>query len=656
MRYVAPSSRPSPGLICIVASLIFLLACLFIIKKIGLGHYIANDYFSMQNAILWDCTFESNNPFSFLPRCVTLFSSYIYKTPILYLCAIALLLSLKFYFLFKTFEILARRTAEPVLAIYIASFAIMLVLIGGAGRFSLGSGNILSLADIYTRTWAQVFLLAALYTFVKNRLLLTSFLLGPALLLQALNTTNFAVVLAVAYVLSTSSRDLLRLPLLGAPFLIFFAYQYYITYGIPSFPLYEPNVGAAEQSISITQWYKYIYSQDPDDLSILFQFRQGWVSLGYIFIGFAGLLAGRMVEKSGSLRATLARPGMAIMVAGYLYIALCAAVEYFQSPAFILQYLIILQPRRVIYLPHLVATLYFAYFTIEFVCMRQCATLRRWIVLVTAYVAFGSLLALSTWDNSGITAILAVLYTVFLISIFTVFFLGSRFSPEVISRIPHSSVIFPLILLVISAQALPHLSAKTLSDFKAMFFTTQSRDYPGYLLLTAQLSNQAESMRDFFDMVPAISSLPSESGTIVTVGIGQKTQVDFSSLSRKGVRGIDPFTAARGGAHYDKSRLEDIAPVLTQTSGLSLDKFVKLGRKEQILISEEFARENIVNSPELVRSMSSTRDRPKYFLFADSCPKASSKDQIVYANDHYCLYQSSFWSMNEGTKSSSYNE
>jgi len=157
--------------------LVLLLACLFILKKIGLGHYIANDYFSMQNAMSWECTFESNSAFSFLPRCVTLLSSYIYKTPILYLCAIVLILSLKFFFLFKALEVLAGKTAEPMLAIYIASFAIMLVLIGGAGRFSLGSGNIISLADIYTRTWAQVFLFAALYAFVKNRLVLASFLL-----------------------------------------------------------------------------------------------------------------------------------------------------------------------------------------------------------------------------------------------------------------------------------------------------------------------------------------------------------------------------------------------------------------------------------------------------------------------------------------------
>ncbi len=649
MNHVSPPLRPSLHFYYFVLSLIFLLACFFIIKKISLAHYIANDFFSMQGSLLWECNFKSNSAFSFLPRCVTLFSSYIYKTPILYLSAIVLLLSLKFYFLFKALETLARKTAEPVLAIYIASFAIMLVLIGGAGRFSLGSGNILSLADIYTRTWAQVFLLAALYTFVKNRLLLTSFLLGPALLLQAVNATNFTVVLAVAYVLSAPPKSLLRLPMIGAPFLIFFAYQYYITYGIPSFSLYAPNAEGVENSVSITQWYKYIYSQDADDLSIIFQFRQGWVSLGYIFIGIVGLVFGNIVEKAGSLRATMARPGMAIMIAGYLYIALCAAVEFFQSPVFILKHLIILQPRRIMYLPHLIATLYFAYFTIEFMCIRESATRRRWIALVLVYMAFGSLLVLSTWDNSGVSKIPAAVYTIFLIGLFTVVFLVSRFRPEDISRIPRSLVIFPLILLVTSAQALPHLSAKTFSDFKAMFFTTQSRDYSGYLLLTAQLSNQAEWMRDFFDMVPAIAALPPESGTIITVGIGQKTQVDFSIFSRKGIRGIDPFTAARGGTHYDKSRLVGIAPILTETSGLSLDEFVKLDRGEQILIFEDFAKKNVVDSPELVRSMASTGIRPKYFLFSESCPNASPKDRIVYANDHYCLYRSSFWPMQEGT-------
>ena len=30
-------------------------------------------------------------------------------------------------------------------------------------------------------------------------------------------------------------------------------------------------------------------------------------------------------------------------------------------------------------------------------------------------------------------------------------------------------------------------------------------------------------------------------------------------------------------------------------------------------------------------------------------PDASPKDLIIYANDHYCLYRSSFWPMHEDT-------
>ena len=96
-------------------------------------------------------------------------------------------------------------------------------------------------------------------------------------------------------------------------------------------------------------------------------------------------------------------------------------------------------------------------------------------------------------------------------------------------------------------------------------------------------------------------------------------------------------------AHKADARLEK------RKSDKNFDEFVKLDRGEQIFIFEEFAKKNIVNSPELVRSMASTGNRPKYFLFADSCPDASPKDRIVYSNDHYCLYRSSFWPMREGT-------
>jgi len=640
MKSVTTSSRLTPDLYGLVVSLILLLVCHFIVKKIGLGHYIANDFFSMQNAFSWECTFESNDNFSFLPRCVTLLSSYIYQIPILYLSAIALILFLKFYFLFKVFEVLAGKATEPALAICIAAFALLLLSVGGAGRFILGSGNILVLADIYTRTWAQVFLLATLYAFVINRLVLASFLLGLALLLQAVNATNFAIVLGIAYLFSATPKNLLRLPLLGSPFLIFFAYQYYMVYGIPSFSLDQLYVRDIDEAISTADWYRYIYAQDPDDLSILYQFRQGWVSLGYIFLGFVGFFLGNLVEKAGSVRATLMRPGMAIMIAGYLYIALCAAVEYFQMPIFILKHLIVIQPRRIMYLPQLVATLYFAYYTVEFFSKREHTNGRRWITLVVLYAIFGILLALSAWDN-GTPPNIALLYAAFLISIITAWFLVSRHKLEALSRVSIPWALALLSLLIVSGQTLPHLSAKTLADFKLLFLTTQPRDYAGYLSITARLSNQSGQIQNFFDMAAAISSLPVESGPIVTVGIGQKTQKDFSIFSQKSVAGVDPFTAARGGAHYVKSRLVGIAPILTQTSNLPLDEFIKLGREKQIRLFEEFARENIVSSPALVRSMAKG-EPAKYLVFADSCPDASPKDHIIYENDHYCLYRSSF--------------
>ena len=178
------------------------------------------------------------------------------------------------------------------------------------------------------------------------------------------------------------------------------------------------------------------------------------------------------------------------------------------------------------------------------------------------------------------------------------------------------------------------------ADFKLLFLTMQPRDYAGYLSLTARLSNQSGQIQNFFDMAAAISSLPEESGPIVTVGIGQKTQKDFSIFSQKSVAGVDPFTAARGGAHYVKSRLVGIAPILTQTSNLPLAEFIKLGRDKQIRLFEEFARENIVSSP--ARSKYGKRRTSEILVFADSCPDASPKDHIIYENDHYCLYRSSF--------------
>ena len=182
----------------LVTLLLLLLATHFIIRKVYLNQFLADDLFDFQRALLTSCSFDLASPQSAFNRCFLQAYSWLYEIPIIYFLSVLSLVFCKFLTLIKIFENLDRSQEARILIIFSAAFALLLVTIGGGSRFLIGSAMILTKADLTYRTWAQLLILVGLLTFVQRRYFVATIAFCPAILLQPLNSLNAIAIIALA--------------------------------------------------------------------------------------------------------------------------------------------------------------------------------------------------------------------------------------------------------------------------------------------------------------------------------------------------------------------------------------------------------------------------------------------------------------------------
>ena len=639
--------------------LIFSLSAHFIIRKISLRDYIADDYFSMQNALVWNCDLSSGW-FSPLPRCFTLLTAHLYEIPIIYFAAILLLLCAKLFVLTKCYEKLTPgKTASIIPLLVVASGAVILVTIGGGGRFFLGNTMALTSADIFTRTWAQLLLLVALLTFVQKRYFFTSVIFIPAVLMHAVNALNFGAVLFIAFLFSANRENLRRIPLYLLPIGIVVCYQYYLfVSGSPT------SSGPSDGSLSFStkDWYSYVYSQDADDVSILYYLKLNWLTVGYFWFGLFGLYLAFKVERPSSFRESLRRPGIAIPIAAYTYFLICGLVEYFQGPDLVFEKLITLQPRRVMFLPILILSYYISCYLIEFLTDPKKTTFRRLTTLFIFFVSFFSILAMSSGGETQYYIQLSypMLWTltagaVFLLIISFVF-LSNRRREGVTFPTLISWLMLPAMIGLVFVKTAPYISPKTFADVNLLFYDLKPRNYVGYLLTESKLRGTTHQTQDFLELARyLIESVPKES-KILTIGIDQKlhydlivlTQTDLMDIGGKGwsdgqggVRAIttsDVFTGFRGRTHYSKNSFQQLWPHVRQLTKLSLDGFIALGREQQMELMSNIALSSVASETDHLKNpMGELVDFAIYNNNRANCRQLLHPSFVVYQNDTYCL-------------------
>lgn len=617
---------------------ILLICCIiayFLLKKFSMGHYIANDSFSMQKAIEWECDFELNT-FTFLPKCITEITAFIYERPLFYFAALVLFLFLKLLLILNIFTTLSSDTAAKKLGLVIAAGSLFFLTIGGGSHFLLGSSGVLTQINLYTRNWGQILILTGILAFINRRFFTASIFLSVSILLQALNSLNVIAILALSFLLIVDRKTLVRAPLYFIPIVLSLSFQYWAAFGLPElFSNAQPMSGAlTSPTVTIQAWYAYVYSQDPDDLSILFSLRWGTVGIGYIvFILFGLYFASRTIPTTES-RVWFRSPGLAIGLCGALYILFFALVEYFQTPSWALEFVIRLQPRRVMYIP----IMFCAYFIVRYISGFFLGAKRRekkdLFVILAFFFLMTTSLSSSRWDNSTVPSSLIIIagFALAGLSVFSYFLQYS--SANIKLRKICLAAVVPTLIILTLARAAPHTSGDVLSDLETVFFTTEHRTYPDYIQLVGELEGESSQTSDLLNLAIELKELVPTSTNILSIGISQKTRHDLRLLSGTRILAADAFSGHRASTTYHQSALHDIMPQIESNTGLSLQEFIKLGRKSQIELLNNSA---LLSLRRGTLSVALIGVPISFVILTQPCEEFHLIYDTPYSNGTYCL-------------------
>jgi hypothetical protein len=635
--FSSDNQEPHWGVLVFIT--ITLLALHFLIRKISLEHFLAHDHFDMRASLTQSCDFESPIH-SILNRCFVHFSAMLYAVPSIYMLSIITTLILKFFLLYKIFFYLAKNSTDILIVFCSALFALVFLTIGGGGRFLIGGDPIFLHASINYRTWSILFSLLGLLLFTQKRYALATLIFCPATLLHPLNSLNIIGILGFAYLFIEGKHGLKKIPLYVSPIIVIAAYQYISYFG------WTINLGGSTQTtstpINARNWFDYIFSQDPDDLSIWYHLAPSNRGNGFLGIGYAatllfGVFFASQVEKYNSLKTFLKKPGVALIFASLVYLGICLSIELSRSPIFLLEQLIILQPRRALYFPILFCIYYVSRATMKFVFSSERSTKTLYRSLQLFFGLFFSLIFLSTEQGISVSRYASI--GMMLVAISGLFLIErARHVEQTNSFSAHLRRFFvPILIALITLKTIPFISNESLNNLSILFFDSKKRTYTEYITIAGELSGEKKSVNSFFELVSFFRSKTGPALQVMTVGLPGSLQRDLHALTKHGFQANDLFHGARGGAHYSKKSFLQAEKYVSQVTNLSISAFSSLTRDEQFALLTEHGRRQFSKSTmPLLRINRSYAD---YLIFATPCNFLQKAHLLALRNSNYCVYK-----------------
>jgi hypothetical protein len=543
-----------------------LLSLYFLIKRFHLGEsFPFADHLSLNTAQKQDCNLDIFEGAWTPPvRCLNSFLEEVFALPIAYL-AVTLLLKFALlyavYLLYQSIRSRPRNNLDPPLHDQINTvclFGVLFVTILGGGRLFIGGADLLLNSTIASRQWAQLLVLLGIALFFGRKFLSAGIIVGLALFIHPANVFHIILVLFFAILVGNpSSSWAMTLTRFSTPAFGAVAVQYLATYGFPDLP---NAINALSGTIttpasdvfdtqSVQDWYDFIFSQDPDDLSLVWVVTHQQVYLYAPFIT-AGLYFAWRVERPSHIQDFFTNPAITVCVVTIGYLIVCLMVEIFRAPTFILKYLIVLQPRRILYLPPLLLSFFIIRHTIQFFQTSSHRNLRSFLELATFYSCFYGVLAYGSY-GAHVHGSLALIAAVGMLLALTVFFAGSPFVPAHWLVLLSRSRFFVLVaVLLVVLKTIPFLNHNSISQFNSTFLTTERRTLSDHLAVAASINNN-DKYKSYLEMTHWINENLALDDRFLTAGLDEMMVVDLPLL----LKGRDFLSLnlyfARGGTHYD---------------------------------------------------------------------------------------------------------
>ena len=327
------------------------------------------DHLAMNTLIGQECTLDFSRTWTPAIACLNVLLGEIFAVPIFYFL-VTLLIKIAIFgsllLVYRSLYLSSHDTGQfhnEKLALVLGIYCVLLITIGGGGRLLIGGGDLILNSTIAARQWAQFLVFVGLIFFIRRQSLLTGLVLSLCVFLHPANTFHVFVILCGAMVfVAPSGLKLISLIRLAVPAALAIIVQYIAAHGMPSVftelgstSEFQRGVIAQTDTASLNEsstsdWYNFIYSQDPDDLSLIWVLLYEYTITYILFIAWGFYLAWK-VERTNQLRVLFSKPAIAISMVSVMYLTICAAIEYLRFPEIFFKQLIVIQPRRVLYLP-----------------------------------------------------------------------------------------------------------------------------------------------------------------------------------------------------------------------------------------------------------------------------------------------------------------
>ena len=598
-----PSDRKDSLL---VFSILLALSFYHLVQRLATGELIGIDGNAMQIATHAVCELPSTwSGIQFTPiyTCVYVLLAYVFESPLVYLLTTVVLKFLTFFGLYRIYLLLARsygKTSNPEL---LAISCLIFFLVGGVARLQI-NGDLILKSGIYTGMWAQLVLVYALATFLSKRYLISGILVGLAVFLHPANSIHVFVVAFFALVV-VEGRENLPMSIFKfapVPFLALVV-QYIAAYGIPFATAPESasvanvaaaNVGGSEYSV--TEWYQYILSQDPDDLSLFWNLSS--ISGAFYFIfGVVGLAIAFRTPIDQSSRKFLSRPEIAIPVAWFGYIAICLLVELLAWPEIFLKQLIVIQPRRAFYLPIIFLSFFVVQYLTSFFLMSGRVPYKSAMKIVLFLIGFGIFLLTSGKGNNAEPATIMVVLSLSFLMVATKYYLSNQpdesFGAILYEMFKSRSMWIMGILLILIMRFSTFMTPVGAHNFKITFLDSNSRSYSDYIVLQAEATGKGLETREFLHLSRWVGENIDRTEHIITAGLLESEVMLFEILNRRAVQSMNVYRY-RGLMHFDKTRFDELiryhesllgisASEMTRSDGTIIDRLQELieGFKEE---------------------------------------------------------------------------
>jgi hypothetical protein len=611
-----------------VAGVLLLLSAYLFLKRMTLseGSLAFGDWLAMITAIQQNCSLKLSGAWTPPVQCLNTFlGDFVFPNPIIYLLVT---MGLKIAMLYALYRVFVNLTPDHYKRAHRSTLALMIIVflvIGGGGRFLIGGTELILHSSIYSGMWAHLLVLISLASFAKGRLVTAGAVIALAVFIHPANVFNVYVILLIVLFVQLLRADRIFQPSRILLFFLFgttaLALQYIAAFGIPSLDVFTglsfsadgptiSNTGLETQQavLSNNDWYAYVLSQDPDDLSLIWLLSS---KLGAFYLSFflVGIFLASQVEGSYQPTVLLGRLPIVLILASALYLLCCALIEYFQFPTFVFAKLIVVQPRRVFFLPVFFLSYYFIRYILEFFWLTGKPALRYLIIVLSAYSWFFAGLLLNTYGNHISAEVVITIYLSGLLVINGYYWARHRQALPFLTKLPSNPTFFVgAAVVAIVLKTSPFVSAQTFASIDSMFLDKGARSFVEYLTVSAKLSGD-EPFFDFLELTHWIKNDTKPDEIFVSAGFSETLITQLPYLTQRSITTLNVYRH-RGGMHFIKSDFDEKIGYFEELLGISWEEM----RAES---GQIVGLENLVKNmgEDHFRNMTSRRDGKQFDYF-----------------------------------------